>query len=59
MADDLDPAVADTRPCCCNYGAAVRGEWPEFECARCPRHVGGFAQPDEMCKRHKREESRG
>lgn len=41
--------------CCCNYGAAIKGEWPEFECHRCVLHGGEFGTPDEMCKRHKRE----
>lgn len=39
--------------CCCSYGIAVSGEWPEFECFRCKRHGGEFAAPDEMCRRHR------
>lgn len=39
-------------PCCCHYGAAVAGEFPEFECAECPQH-GGDAAGDYRCKRHK------
>lgn len=50
-------ATAAPRPpstvCCCSYGAAVSGEWPEFECFRCARHGGEFAAPDEMCRRHR------
>lgn len=41
--------------CCCNYGGAVRGEWPEFECFCCQRHGGELATPTQMCKRHKKE----
>lgn len=49
--------------CCCTWGAA-RGrrygvksqEWPEFGCFQCPVHQGGMGeQPDELCKRHRRE----
>jgi hypothetical protein len=51
--------------CCCNWGAAVgkrhgiaSGEWPEFGCAQCPVHQAGMGeQPDELCKRHKREDA--
>lgn len=42
------------RPCCCNYGSAVSGEWPEFECFRCPEHGGTIGRPTERCKRHTR-----
>lgn len=38
--------------CCCRWGAAVSGEWPEFECAKCPVHQGEFALSHELCKRH-------
>lgn len=47
--------MTDPNPCCCSFGSAVSGEWPEFECFKCPKHHGGFAQADEMCKRHKKE----
>jgi hypothetical protein len=51
--------------CCCNWGAAVgkrhgiaSQEWPEFGCAQCPVHQAGAGeQPDELCKRHRREAS--
>jgi hypothetical protein len=42
-------------PCCCQMGAAVKGEWPEFECHRCPVHKGSFSFASELCKRHRRE----
>lgn len=45
--------MSDT--CCCHMGAAVKGEWPEFECFKCPAHKSWLAQPHELCKRHKRE----
>lgn len=51
MSDAKKPA----KQCCCNYGSAVAGEWPEFECYRCPKHEGGLAAPNEMCKRHAKE----
>lgn len=49
--------------CCCTWGAAVgrrwgvkSDEWPEFGCYRCPVHQAGLGeQPDELCKRHRRE----
>lgn len=42
--------------CCCHYGIAVAGEYPEFGCARCPVHQAGLGeQPHELCKRHARE----
>jgi hypothetical protein len=43
--------------CCCSYGAAVSGEWPEFGCFACPIHKAGLAQVDELCKRHTREKN--
>lgn len=44
--------------CCCRYGAAVAGEYPEFPCWRCARHGGsdGLGMPHEMCKRHRKED---
>lgn len=43
--------------CCCNWGAAVSGEWPEFECFKCPKHGGTLSidTPKDMCKRHRKE----
>lgn len=42
--------------CCCHYGIAVAGEYPEFGCAKCERHQAGLGeQPHELCKRHARE----
>lgn len=44
--------------CCCNYGAAVSGEWPEFGCYYCPRHQHSYGeQPHELCKRHRKAEN--
>lgn len=40
--------------CCCNWGAAVRGEWPEFECGDCPVHGGAFGV-DHLCRGHRAE----
>lgn len=41
--------------CCCAWGSAVSGEFPEFPCARCPRHgEHGMGAPDEMCRRHRK-----
>lgn len=61
----LDIAAGKHRPeyvpprhdsCCCNWGAAVKGEYPEFGCYACPVHKAGLGeQPHELCKRHKRE----
>lgn len=43
------------KSCCCNYGAAVSGEWPEFECTLCPVHRGeGIAGDPALCRRHRR-----
>jgi hypothetical protein len=40
--------------CCCNFGAAVKGEWPEFQCYYCERHTDPImADPMDACKRHK------
>lgn len=41
--------------CCCNYGCAVAGEWPEFGCFACPIHRGELASLEELCKRHKKQ----
>lgn len=40
--------------CCCNYGAAVSGEYPEFGCAKCPIHKASLGET-EVCKRHAKE----
>lgn len=40
--------------CCCQWGAAQKDEWPEFECKACPVHKGGMATANEYCKRHRR-----
>lgn len=39
--------------CCCRWGAAVAGEWPEFECIDCPIHKNAFMVADYVCKRHR------
>ncbi len=41
--------------CCCNWGCAVKDEWPEFECAKCPIHRQAFGFVADMCKRHRQE----
>lgn len=41
--------------CCCNYGAAVSGEYPEFGCAKCPVHKASLGETH-LCKRHKKGE---
>ncbi len=43
--------------CCCSWGAAVRGEYPEFGCAKCPVHQAGLGET-ETCRRHTREAQR-
>ncbi len=42
--------------CCCRWGCAIKGEWPEFECYDCERHKNAFEMADRRCKRHKREQ---
>lgn len=39
--------------CCCAWGAAVAGEWPEFDRICCPIHRGRY----KMCKRHAKEDA--
>lgn len=39
------------RNCCCNWGAAIKGEYPEFGCRDCQIHRGDLGEP-ERCKRH-------
>jgi hypothetical protein len=46
------PKKKPTAPCCCHYGAAVAGEWPEFECADCPVHQEAFGLVENRCRRH-------
>lgn len=41
--------------CCCSYGAAVSGEWPEFECDDCPKHQAAFGFTGYRCTRHRKE----
>jgi hypothetical protein len=46
--------------CCCDYGAAVSGEWPEFQKPCCRVHTDPImcdipGKPEEMCKRHRAE----
>jgi hypothetical protein len=41
--------------CCCVYGAAVAGEWPEFDCNECERHGGAFGTSNHRCKFHRRQ----
>jgi hypothetical protein len=41
--------------CCCNWGFAISGEWPEFECRDCPLHLRGLGPVDHRCRRHRRE----
>lgn len=42
-----------TQHCCCTYGAAVSGEWPEFQCYHCARHTDPImANPSNTCRRH-------
>ena len=38
--------------CCCSWGAAIKGEWPEFECGACPVHKQGLGPVKERCRRH-------
>lgn len=38
--------------CCCNYGAAIAGEWPEFECKDCKLHKNSLNIADSRCKTH-------
>lgn len=40
--------------CCCNFGAAVHGEYPEFGCAKCPVHQAALGET-ELCRRHQKE----
>lgn len=38
--------------CCCRWGSAVSGEYPEFGCAKCAIHQGGLGETD-LCRRHR------
>jgi hypothetical protein len=50
------PIGEQSVPCCCAWGAAVAGEYPEFGCYRCPVHQAGVGElPNELCRRHARE----
>ena len=41
--------------CCCRYGAAVSGEYPEFGCPECPKHQGALGETaEDRCGRHVR-----
>lgn len=40
--------------CCCAWGSAVSGEWPEFECDSCPVHMQGLGASGRTCQRHRR-----
>ena len=44
--------------CCCAWGCAIKGEWPEFECYDCPVHKNAFGMADRRCKRHARKVAR-
>lgn len=46
--------MSDRLRCCCKFGAAVSGEYPEFGCALCPIHKAGLGET-ERCGRHARE----
>ena len=41
--------------CCCRFGAAVSGEYPEWPCPACPIHLPDSAHEDDRCKRHRKE----
>jgi hypothetical protein len=42
-----------TVSCCCNWGAAVSGEEPEFICVKCPKHAGHLMDDGQhQCRRH-------
>lgn len=45
-----DPPAPD---CCCSWGAAVTGEYPENGCADCPVHQGGLGET-RRCRRHRK-----
>lgn len=44
--------------CCCRWGAARSGDYPEFVCARCPRH-GDDVETTALCRRHTAEQKKG
>ena len=46
-----------TKNCCCHWGAAVKGEYPEFDCRLCEVHQNGLGSSDHLCKRHLRTET--
>lgn len=41
--------------CCCVYGAAVSGEWPEFQRDCCEIHIEDYMKSGDLCKRHAQE----
>ena len=44
----------EQKNCCCRWGAAVSGEYPEFGCAKCDIHQGGLGETEtELCRRHR------
>jgi hypothetical protein len=40
-------------PCCCLWGCAVAGEYPEFPCSLCPQHDNDLNDRYRTCRRHK------
>lgn len=42
--------------CCCQWGAAISGEQPEFPCDDCPMHPDAVMRDGHRCKRHTRED---
>jgi hypothetical protein len=43
--------------CCCRFGAAVSGEYPEGPCPRCPTHTELPGDPRDTCRRHRQEDA--
>lgn len=39
--------------CCCRFGAAVGGEWPEFRCPDCVYHTEDLLTHN-RCRKHQR-----
>lgn len=47
-------AAVTGKECCCRFGAAVSGEYPEFGCPDCEVHRGLLHEPpDQRCRRHR------
>jgi hypothetical protein len=40
--------------CCCRWGSARSGEWPEFQCRGCQVHIEDL-MVSRSCARHKAE----